>query len=69
MDLPSIHKQKNYSQTNSPQKIRDSAVRVSEEDDAFEFNDLDTDERVNSDILQFDINFPDPSDYCIGFIV
>jgi hypothetical protein len=38
-----------------------------EETDGFEFNDLDTDERVNSEIIQFDYSFPDPLNYCIGY--
>lgn len=33
---------------------------LTEEDSAFDFNDLDTDERVNCEIIQFDLNFPDP---------
>lgn len=39
-----------------------------EKDGAFEFNDLETDERINIDIFQFDMAFPDPLEYCIGFI-
>jgi hypothetical protein len=37
-------------------------MRLSTEDekDAFEFNDLETDERINIDIFQFDMSFPDP---------
>jgi hypothetical protein len=38
-----------------------------EETDGFEFNDLDTDERVNSEIIQFDYSFPDPLNYCLGY--
>ena len=39
------------------------------EDDNFDFNDIDTDERINGDIIKFDSQFPDPDKYCIGFIV
>ncbi len=39
----------------------------SDEEDA-DFDDLETDERYNNDILQFDINFPDPLQYSIGFV-
>jgi len=42
---------------------------LEEEKDAFEFNDLETDERINIDIYQFDNSFPDPKEYCLGFIV
>ena len=31
-----------------------------EDKDAFEFNDLETDERLNIDICKFDMAFPDP---------
>ena len=46
-------------------------MRLSTEDekDAFEFNDLETDERINIDIFQFDSTFPDPKEYCLGFLV
>lgn len=30
------------------------------EDEIFDFNDLDTDERINGDIIKFDNQFPDP---------
>ena len=38
------------------------------EDDDSDFNDLETDERINIDIVRFDNNFPDPQCYCIGFM-
>ena len=46
-------------------------MRLSTEDEkeAFEFNDLETDERINIDIFQFDMAFPDPKEYCLGFLV
>ena len=46
-------------------------TRLSTEDEkeAFEFNDLETDERINIDIFQFDMSFPDPKEYCLGFLV
>ena len=37
-------------------------------DDDFEFNGMDTDERINVDVTMFNIAFPDPLLYCIGFI-
>lgn len=37
------------------------------DDDAFDFNEFDTDERINSEIIQFDLSFPDPLFYCLGF--
>jgi hypothetical protein len=40
-----------------------------DKDGGFEFNDLETDERINIDIFQFDMCFPDPKEYCLGFIV
>ena len=39
-----------------------------DKDNGFEFNDLETDERINIDIFQFDMAFPDPLYFCIGFI-
>ena len=44
-------------------------LSTEEEKDAFEFNDLETDERINIDIFQFDMTFPDPKEYCLGFLV
>jgi len=31
-----------------------------EKDNAFEFNDLETDERINIDVFQLEMAFPDP---------
>ena len=42
---------------------------MEEEKDGFEFDDLETDERINIDIYKFDMAFPDPQNYCIGFVV
>jgi hypothetical protein len=39
-----------------------------EEKEALEFNDLETDERINIDIFKFEMAFPDPFTHCIGFI-
>lgn len=39
-----------------------------EEKESIEFNDIDTDERINIDVLKFDLDFPDPFEYSIGFI-
>jgi hypothetical protein len=36
------------------------------DDEDFEFNNLETDERVNMEIVKFDLSFPDPLFYCIG---
>lgn len=33
--------------------------------ECFEF---DLDERLNTDIMQFDKSFPDPLEYCIGIV-
>ena len=44
-------------------------METDDEKDALEFNDLETDERINIDIVHFDMCFPDPKDYCIGFLV
>ena len=41
---------------------------MDDERDTVEFNDLETDERINIDIFKFDMAFPDPLNYCIGFI-
>jgi hypothetical protein len=38
-----------------------------EDEEAFDFNDLETDERVNIDIVTFAKGFPDPQSYCLGF--
>ncbi len=42
---------------------------MEEEKDGFEFNDLETDERINIDIFKFEMAFPDPMSHCIGFII
>lgn len=42
---------------------------MEEEKDVFEFNDLETDERINIDIFRFEMAFPDPTKHCIGFIM
>lgn len=46
--------------------IKDSQ-EPTEEDDS-DFNDLETDERINIDIVRFDNSFPDPSLHCLGFL-
>ena len=40
--------------------------RLTTEDEDFEFNNMETDERINMEIVKFDMNFPDPLQYCIG---
>lgn len=44
-----------------------SQMTEDEKDNAFEFNDLETDERINIDVCQFEMAFPDPLYHCIGF--
>lgn len=44
-------------------------IITEEEKDGFEFNDLETDERINMDVFQLDMAFPDPKEYCLGFLV
>jgi hypothetical protein len=56
----------------SSNQIHESSFKHSideEEKDALEFNDLETDERINIDIFQFEMAFPDPKEHCIGFLV
>ncbi len=48
-----------------PQKKQED---MSDVEDNADFNDLETDERFNNDIIQFDFNFPDPMHYSIGFM-
>jgi hypothetical protein len=40
---------------------------MTDDEEAFDFNDLETDERINIDIVKFDQTFPDPQTHCIGF--
>eukprot|EP00347_Sterkiella_histriomuscorum_P022599 403337876 len=68
---PKFDKNLNTSQLSQAQSKYNKRLSLETEDekDAFEFNDLETDERINIDIFQFDMSFPDPKDYCLGFIV
>lgn len=49
-------------------KLSRKQERVSTEDEDSDFNDLETDERINLDIVKLDNSFPDPIHYCIGFL-
>ncbi len=62
-----------YTKQDNPLPVQSRVGRVSlstedEKDNSFEFNDLETDERINMDVFQFDMAFPDPLHFCIGFM-
>ncbi|CDW78183.1 UNKNOWN [Stylonychia lemnae] len=66
---PRFDKSQNTLSMQQKQQNYRHSLSTEEEKDGFEFNDLETDERINIDIFQFDNTFPDPKEYCLGFIV
>ena len=51
------------------QANHDRRMSTEDDKDAFEFNDLETDERINIDIFKFEMIFPDPLTHSIGFLL